>query len=119
MTLDEAIERVDKSVDEWLADAKTWLECNPIGEPRKRADEEYAKCKKCAVEHYQIAGWLRELKEYRKQEHILEKIRAEIEGYRSTIDKAISEDEFKIEGMKEAYTDCIRIIDECKSESEE
>ncbi len=36
----------------------------------------------------------------------------------STIDKAISEDELKIEGMKEAYTDCLEIINNCKAESE-
>ena len=49
----------------------------------------------------------------------LAKIRAEIEDYKSTIDNAISEDELKIEGMKEAYTDCLEIIDEYKAESEE
>ena len=45
---------------------------------------------------------------------ILDIIRAEIEKYKSSIDKAISEDELKIEGMKEAYTDCLEIIDEYK-----
>ena len=49
---------------------------------------------------------------------MLNKIRAEIEEYKSTIDNAISEDELKIEGMKEAYTDCLKIIDEYKIESE-
>ena len=44
----------------------------------------------------------------------LDKIRAKIEGYKSTIDRAIEEDELKIEGMKEAYTDCLNIIDKCK-----
>lgn len=42
---------------------------------------------------------------------VLDKIRAEIEEYRSTIDRAISEDELKIEGMKEAYTNCLEILD--------
>lgn len=41
----------------------------------------------------------------------LDDIKAEIEEYRSTIDRAISEDELKIEGMKEAYTDCLKILD--------
>lgn len=50
-----------------------------------------------------------------EQELILDKIRAEIEGYKSTIDKAISEDELKIEGMKEAYVDCLEIIDKYKA----
>ena len=53
------------------------------------------------------------------QKSILDKIRAEIDKRKSTIDKAISEDELKIEGMKEAYTDCLEIIDNCKAESEE
>ena len=52
-----------------------------------------------------------------KQESILDKIRAEIESYHSTIDRAYSEDELKIEGMKEAYTDCLEIIDKYKTES--
>lgn len=52
-----------------------------------------------------------------EQESILDKIRAEIEGYKSTIDKSISEDELKIEGMKEAYADCLDIIDKYKAES--
>ena len=49
---------------------------------------------------------------------VFDKIRTEIEGYKSTIDNAISEDELKIEGMKEAYTDCLEIIDKYKAESE-
>lgn len=46
------------------------------------------------------------------------KIRAEIEEYEATIDNAISEDELKIEGMKEAYIDCLEIIDKYKAESD-
>jgi hypothetical protein len=49
----------------------------------------------------------------------LDDVKAEIEEYRSTIDRAISEDELKIEGMKEAYTDCLKIIDKYKAESED
>ena len=41
----------------------------------------------------------------------IEQIRAEIEEYKSTIDNAISEDELKIEGMQEAYNDCLEVID--------
>lgn len=41
---------------------------------------------------------------------VLDKIRAEIDNRKSTVDKAISEDELKIEGLKEAYTDCLEII---------
>jgi hypothetical protein len=49
---------------------------------------------------------------------IFDKIRTEIEGYKSTADNAISEDELKIEGMKEAYTDCLGIIDKYRTENE-
>lgn len=49
---------------------------------------------------------------------VLNKIRAKIEKYKATINKAISEDESKIEGMKEAYADCLELIDECEKESE-
>ena len=50
---------------------------------------------------------------------VLDEIRAEIEEYMSTIDYAISEDELKIKGLKEAYVDCLEIIDKYKAESEE
>ena len=49
---------------------------------------------------------------------VLDKIRTEIEGYKSTIDNAISEDELKIEGLKEAYVNCLEIIDKHYVESE-
>lgn len=49
----------------------------------------------------------------------LDNIKAEIEGYKSTIDNAISEDELKIEGMKEAYTDCLNIIDKYRGDRHE
>jgi len=54
-----------------------------------------------------------------EEESVIDKIRVEIEEYRSGIDRAISEDEFKIEGMKEAYTDCLEIIDKYMTNSEE
>lgn len=50
---------------------------------------------------------------------VLDKIKTEIEEYKSTIDYAISEDELKIEGLKEAYTDCLEIIDKYKAETEQ
>lgn len=49
---------------------------------------------------------------------VLDKLSAEIEEYRSTIDYAISEDEFKIKGMKDAYDNCLETIDKCKAEQE-
>ena len=50
---------------------------------------------------------------------VLDKIRAEIEGYKSSIDNAISEDESKIEGMKVAYSDCLEIIDKYKAKGDD
>lgn len=46
----------------------------------------------------------------------LDKIRAKILRYRDTIDRAIAEDSSKIEGMKEAYNDCLEVIDKYKGE---
>ena len=42
---------------------------------------------------------------------VIEDIKAEIMSYRNSVDRAISEDEFKRDGMKIAYQDCIEIID--------
>lgn len=50
---------------------------------------------------------------------ILDKIRSEVERYNSIVDDDIYEGELKIEGMKEAYADCLKIIDKYKGESEE
>lgn len=79
---------------------------------------------KCKIKHICYNGTITERERDRilkalDQESILSKIRTEIEGYKSTISRAISEDELKIEGMKEAYTDCIKIIDKYKIESSE
>lgn len=41
----------------------------------------------------------------------LDDVKAEIMSYRDSVDRAISEDEFKRDGMKIAYQDCIEIID--------
>lgn len=55
-----------------------------------------------------------------EQEPILDKVRAEIERYKSTIDNSIIDNSMleEIEGMKEAYTHCLDIIDKYKAESE-
>ena len=50
---------------------------------------------------------------------VLDEIKAEIEEYLSTVDYAISEDELTIKGLKDAYTNCLEIIDEYRSKSEE
>lgn len=48
---------------------------------------------------------------------VLDKIRIEIKNYRSTIDKAISEDELKSAWIKEACVNFLEIIDKCKAEN--
>jgi len=75
----------------------------------------YPPCIDCNKKMDEIRRAYDKLKE---QEPILDKIRAKIEKYKSTIDNAISEDELKIEGMKEAYTDCLKIIDKYKEGEE-
>lgn len=42
---------------------------------------------------------------------VLSEIRVEIEQYRDSLDKAISEDELTIDGMKKAYNDVLEIMD--------
>ena len=49
----------------------------------------------------------------------LDKIRTKIKRYRDTIDRAIAEDSSKIEGMKEAYNDCLEIIDSYREGEQE
>ena len=50
---------------------------------------------------------------------VLDKIKAEIEEYMSTLKYAISEDELTIKGLKDAYAECLEIIDKYRSESED
>lgn len=72
----------------------------------------------CGVNKLIEVDALEEISEQEIVKPYLDKIRAKIQGYKSTIDNAISEDELKIEGMKEAYSDCLEIIDKYKAESE-
>ena len=110
MSLDEAIKHAEKTSEEKEKDARFYTFSRP-DKYRKESSE------KCAAEHRQLVEWLKDYKRLLEQYPVLDKIRAKIERHKSTIDKAISEDELKIEGMKEAYADCLEIIDEYKSES--
>lgn len=42
---------------------------------------------------------------------VLSEIRIEIERHRDSLNKAISEDELTIDGMKKAYDDVLEILD--------
>ena len=79
-------------------------------------DESYDSIRNIPLEHTVL---VLKIKNGKPLDDVFDEIRTEIEEYRSTIDNAISEDELKIKGMKEAYTDCLEIIDKYKTESEE
>ena len=94
-------------------------------EPSEEVKEVERRYEETIDKMYQLIGRLKtermsqaEFEQYAKEHgyiisttNIIEQIRAEIQEYKSTIDNAISEDELKIEGMKEAYVDCLDIID--------
>ena len=56
MTLDEAIEHAEEVAEE--KEEQAW---------EAQLQEEYITCKDCAKEHRQLAEWLKELKQLRKQ----------------------------------------------------
>lgn len=64
--------------------------------------------------------WMRGISAYKMDYYIsngipfdfvINDIKAEILSYKDSVDKAISDDEFKRDGMKVAYQDCLEIID--------
>ena len=60
MTLDEAIRHAEEVAEEKENDAKFYTISRPDG---KRKES----CGKCAIEHRQLAKWLKELKQLREQ----------------------------------------------------
>lgn len=63
MTLEEAIEQIER---EYRENRSGWLYA------LKRGETKYAeRCRKCDEEHRQLAEWLRELQERRKQPEII------------------------------------------------
>jgi hypothetical protein len=74
MTLDEAITYAEETAEElkWKSKPNRKYPCFSSEEKRKE-------CQKRGEEHSQIAEWLKELKELKEQEPILDKIRDEIE----------------------------------------
>ena len=100
MTLDEAIKHAEEVAEEKENEGK--LLCQSEGAS--------IGCLTCAEEHRQLAEWLRDYKQLKEQEPILDKIRAEIEQ------------EYKVEsehpygqGLRRA----LQIIDKHKTESED
>jgi hypothetical protein len=75
-------------------------------------------CLECADEHRQLAEWLKELKQLRQQEPILDKIRAEIGMYEADCRLQGGTDECE-KCNSNVFGSIYRIIDKYKVESEE
>jgi hypothetical protein len=80
-------------------------------------------CLECADEHRQLAEWLKELKQLRQQEPILDKIRAEIEQLptktRTNWDGCCPDIDYpEIEYVDVTKNKLLSIIDKYKTESE-
>jgi hypothetical protein len=74
-------------------------------------------CLECADEHRQLAEWLKELKQLRQQEPILDKIRAEIGMYEADCRLQGGTDECE-KCNSNVFGSIYRIIDKYKVESE-
>lgn len=64
MTIDEAIKHAEEVAEEHERHLKVY---ENMDEDRPLFREEENECKDCAEEHRQLAGWLKELKQLRKQ----------------------------------------------------
>lgn len=95
MTIDEAIKNYEKIADENQRVVDTGSVINDVAIYYQRRAGEYR----------QLAGWLKELKQLKGQESILDKIRAEIVEMRSK--------------QNCSCADCLDIIDKYKAETEE
>ena len=105
----KALAEQEKEAQEWHENQVRKCELIRFAEMDYTRENE---CKKCAEEHRQLAEWLKELKQLKEQEPMLDKIRAEIEelhliGY-ATVD-----------GKREIASRAVmQIIDKYKVESE-
>ena len=73
MTLDEAIKHCEEVAEELEKEAQEWHE-NQVRKCKliSFAEMDYThenECKECAFEHKQLAEWLKELKQFKEQEH--------------------------------------------------
>ena len=72
MTLDEAIKHAEEVVEENSKSYEEWLACKNRGNVGwsksdiEAVDKNIEQCKKCAEEHRQLAGWLKELNAHRE-----------------------------------------------------
>ena len=127
MTLNEAIKHCEEVAEENEEIYKA--HCRIYS---KEVVEKYPSppCKKCAKEHRQLAEWLKELKQLKEQELILDKIRAEIVDtlyvdsliFGELIDfknGKISADDVIEEFNRVTRMEVLRIIDKYRAESKE
>lgn len=106
MTIDEAIEREKLEAVSYCDLATTY---HTYGNIYSRAEEAY---RAKAEYHAQIAEWLSELKQLRKQEPILDKIRAEIKHFMYDVNPSSSESDY-------ACNYILDILNKYKIESED
>lgn len=67
MTLDEAIKHAEAVAKEKRLKAHDLKQCKDYGNPKSTITSGVVKCEACAEEHHQLAEWLKELKQLRKQ----------------------------------------------------
>lgn len=84
MTLDRAIKHAEEVAEEQEKEAKEWHEnqvrkCKliPFAEMDYTHENE---CKECASQHRQLADWLKELKQLREQQSVIDKYRNRTES---------------------------------------
>lgn len=113
MTLDEAIKNAEDVANEWRNVDMAELDLMYVGdteciEAHKNRNIE------CAEEFEQLAKWLRELKQLREQEPILDKIRREIEKERVNADWDFGQEIY----YNNAIDNVLQIIDKYRQENQ-
>lgn len=111
MTIDEAIKHAEEVAEENQRVVDTGIVFGDVTidtlycDDTEVIEEHLANYQRCAQERRQLAAWLKELKQLKEQEPILDKIRAEIDQY-------LFQNEFGLEYRKEVS----QIIDKYKAE---
>ena len=111
ITLDEAIRHAEEVAEENQRVVDTGIVFGDVTidtlycDDTEVIEEHLANYQRCAQEHRQLAAWLKELKQLKEQESVLNKIRAEIDQY-------LFQNEFGLEYRKEVS----QIIDKYKAE---
>ena len=118
LTIDEAIKHAEEVAEEKQLKAHNLKLCKDYGNPKSTITSGVVECETCAEEHRQLAEWLKELKRLREQEPVLDKIRAEIEEYKSRqLTLAIGVDDLE-KGKQIALEYILAVLDKYKAEME-